>query len=248
MRFENSSHPITQKLVALMKIKQSNLSISADVTRADDLLKLVKATAEQIVVLKTHIDIIEDFTPSLTQELRAIADVHGFLIFEDRKFADIGNTVKHQVESGIYRISTWADIINAHLLPGIGIIDGLQAGCQAREVGLLLLAQMSSNHNLFTPEYTQITAQTAEARKDFVMGFIAQSKVSQDDDLVTMTPGVNLSQGGDGLGQNYNEPHQVVNNGADIIIVGRGIYGATQPQEMAKRYQVLGWEALQQRD
>ena len=242
--FCQSSHAVTKKLAQLMHDKKSNLSVSADVTSAKQLIALAKSTADSIVVLKTHIDIIKDFTPSLTKELRAIADHHGFLLFEDRKFADIGNTVKHQVSAGVYQISTWADIINAHLLPGSGIIEGLKAGCQKRDVGLLLLAQMSSINNLFTQSYTQKTAHVAQKNKDFVMGFIAQSSVSCDDDLVTMTPGVNLASHSDSLGQNYNSPQSVINLGADIIIVGRGIYQHNNPKESAKLYQKEGWQAL----
>ena len=53
-----------------MEDKKTNLALSADVTKANDLLKLAKTVGPEIGVLKTHIDIVEDFTPELTQELR----------------------------------------------------------------------------------------------------------------------------------------------------------------------------------
>lgn len=40
--------------------------------------------------IQTHIDILEDFDASVIERLKTLSEEHNFLIFEDRKFADIG--------------------------------------------------------------------------------------------------------------------------------------------------------------
>jgi uridine monophosphate synthetase len=124
-----SSHPLSAYLFRLMVLKQSNLCLSADVTSAEALLHLATTVGPSIVLLKTHFDIINNWDPhsqlGTGAQLAALARRHGFLIFEDRKFSDIGATVQKQYTDGPGRIVEWAHITNAHILPGPAIVTAL---------------------------------------------------------------------------------------------------------------------------
>jgi uridine monophosphate synthetase len=243
-RAEQSRNPLSKQLLQLIEHKRTNLALSADVTQCDQLLVIADKIGPEICVLKTHVDILSDFTPQFSIDLQQLAKKHQFLIFEDRKFADIGNTVKHQYRGGIYHIAEWADIINAHILPGPGIIQGLAEVGLPLQRGLLLLAEMSSSGNLLTHDYAMKTLAMAEQHKEFVIGFISQRKLSDDPNWIYMTPGVQLTASKDNLGQQYVTPaNAIIENGTDIIIVGRGIISANDPVAEAKKYRQAGWDA-----
>ncbi|KAJ2847471.1 orotidine 5'-phosphate decarboxylase [Coemansia erecta] len=247
-RGEQHSHPLMKQLFAAMERKKSNLSLAADVDTKAELLELADKVGPYICVLKTHIDIVSDFDADLVGKLAALAAKHDFLIFEDRKFADIGNTVKLQYGGGMYRIADWAHITNCHVIPGEGIIQGLAEVGAPKGRGLLLLAEMSTKGMLATGAYTDKNIEMA-VRNDFVIGFIGSRRFTEDRDLVTMTPGVGLHAAADTLGQQYRSPETIITtNGSDIIIVGRGIYGpGKDPVAEAQRYRDAGWNAYLKR-
>ncbi|KAI0563265.1 Orotidine-5'-phosphate decarboxylase [Gracilaria domingensis] len=248
-------NPVGRRLLELMVAKKTNLAVSADVTTKAELFELAEAVGPEICLLKTHADIVEDWDRDTGTALKEIAKRLNFMLFEDRKFADIGNTVHHQAVGGVHTICNWADVINAHSVPGPGIISGLEKALESvrehREasMGLLLLAEMSSKGNLASalPGYRDKTVEMAQEAKRFVFGFISMGKVA-DDSFVYMTPGVKLVPGVDGLGQQYLTPELVITEKcSDVIIVGRGVYQADDRLKAAKAYRLAGWKAYEKR-
>ncbi|KAF9247320.1 humps family-domain-containing protein [Melanogaster broomeanus] len=263
-RAQKHKNPAARALLHLMAKKKSNLSVSVDVTRKKDFLAIVDAVGPYVCLIKTHIDILEDYDQSVIEELQTLSKKHEFLIFEDRKFADIGNTVALQYSSGIYKIASWAHITNAHAVPGPSIITGLASVGLPLERGLILLSEMSSKGALATGTYTEDAVRMARARRDFVIGFVAQHRMEgigagdgddlTDEDFLILSPGVGLDTKGDAMGQQYRTPAEVVTEcGCDVIIVGRGIFGTgrdidvVEVQKQAQRYQAAGWGAYERR-
>ncbi len=243
-RAEKCRNPVAKEIFSLMEQKQSNLALSADVVTGQELLKIAEELGPYICLLKTHIDILRDFHNELIEQLQQIAAKHRFFLFEDRKFADIGHTVKEQYASGMYHIADWAHVTNAHILPGPGIIKGLKEVGLEKNRGLLLLAQMSSEGNFLDRNYADQAIKLAEEHEDFVIGFIAQKRLIDKPHFLHMTPGVQLQTTGDEFGQKYHTPEEIIEkNLSDIIIVGRGIYRAQDPVKQAQIYQQQGWNS-----
>lgn len=77
-------HPVTTRLFDLMMAKKSNLCVAADFTSLDEVIALAETIGPKIVVLKIHVDILEDFSLAKINQLKELAKAHEFLIMEDR--------------------------------------------------------------------------------------------------------------------------------------------------------------------
>ena len=64
---------------------------------------------------------------------------------------------------GLYKISSWSDIVNAHAVPGPGVVKGLRDVGKSLGRGCLLIAQMSSSGSLATGDYTKAVVRTCQA-------------------------------------------------------------------------------------
>lgn len=199
-------------------------------------------------MFKTHIDIVEDYNNEFIGRLKKLAKKHDFLLMEDRKFGDIGNTVSLQYERGIFKIAEWADLITVHPVAGPGIIDGLKTGLKniTEPRGIFVVAEMSSKGALTTGEYLQKAVSEAE-NSDLVAGFVCQSNIFSNPGLIQLTPGVKLSKSSDTLGQQYNTPEVVINSGADLAVIGRGITEARDKLAATLEYKKELWRAYENR-
>jgi orotidine-5'-phosphate decarboxylase len=82
------------------------------------------------------------------------------------------------------------------------------------------------------------------------------SQPNDDEDFIILTPGVSLDTSGDAMGQQYRTPKKVVlEEGCDVIIVGRGIYGkgtgdtldVSYVESQAEKYRTESWNAYLER-
>ncbi len=224
------TNPVTRKILDLIEEKKSRLILSLDVDNQKEFFNILEQTAEHIVMLKTHVDILTDFDEQFITKLQEYAHKYNFLIFEDRKFADIGNTVRKQYRGGVYRISDWSDVITVHGIPGEGILQGLFEGLEGKAG--FLLAKMSSKGNLMNETYTRKILAMGQTHANYVSGYIGHGQTVAEirrlknkipKGQLLLMPGVKLQSGKDALGQQYTSVAEAIEGGADLIIIGRGI-------------------------
>ncbi|RTZ49833.1 orotate phosphoribosyltransferase [Chryseobacterium arthrosphaerae] len=235
-KLQNAQHSVSKKLLETALMKKSNLIASADVTTTQELLAFAEKVGPHIIALKTHIDIISDFDYEKTiTPLKEIAAKHQFLLMEDRKFADIGNTQELQFTSGVFRITDWADFVTSQVIGGFESLDCFN------NVGVVAIVGMSSKGALTTASYREEALKVAQSHPN-VIGGVSQNKLPEE--LLLFTPGVNLADSGDGKGQQYNTPEHVFKTlHTDFIIVGRGIYKSEDAEAAAITYKIEGWNA-----
>ena len=256
LRWDSVTDRFSRRYMQTAAEKQTLICFAADLQTVDAVRETVASIGPYIACLKLHVDIVEDWTPERWMDVCELARELDVLIWEDRKFADIGRVSRQQM-GGVVDIRSWADVVTAHLISGPDIVNGLLDGWKdvGREGGVLLLAQMSSRGNLLIPSYTKSVVDQGKEMEG-VMGFIGNG--SNPDDIKELrkmvgegkmiwTPGINLNTGEGVAGQQYGHPRDAVLAGADCLIVGSGIHKSSNPIDAAKEYARVSWKALLER-
>ena len=75
---------LAKQLFSIMEKKQSNLCVAVDLVESEKILQLINDIGPYICLLKTHIDIINNYEANFILKLKELAKKFEFLIFEDR--------------------------------------------------------------------------------------------------------------------------------------------------------------------
>ncbi len=202
--------------------KESRMILALDETDGKKALSIVKDVAEYIDAVKINWPLVLTAGPEMITELSEVTDV-----ICDFKVADIPNTVSLIVENAVKR---GASAVIVHAFTGD---DSLKAAVEAAGTSeIYAVTEMSHpGGKMFTAKHAEEMARLGV--ECGVAGFIAPATRPERiavirsiiGDRKILSPGVG-AQGG--------SASSAIKAGADYVIVGRAIYKADNPKEVAK--------------
>ncbi|CAH8557655.1 unnamed protein product [Heterobilharzia americana] len=206
----------------IIKSKQSRLCVAIDTSDPCELLKLTDQLGPEICAVKLHLDILQaiEHPEMVIKGLCDLSSKHGFLIVEDRKLADIGQTVLNQLLYGVYKIAEWCDMVTVHCLPGPGLFEAFRKVNQKliengknHQITALVVTEMSCQGTLTTESYMGQCVDLIKTNSDIIGGFVAQHPIpgldTRQSTISYWVPGIKLVNSNDDLGQSYNTPEHV---------------------------------------
>lgn len=246
-RLNEARNPLLKGLFEIIIEKKSNLCVAANFKNIQETLDFIDLVGNDICILKTQ---CEKLGGNLEQNLISLYEKkkqYNFLLFEDRKFCDGADTVE-EIYSAMY--VKYVDIVTVMGMCGDHMYKAIERVVKSTQLpadehrGCLAVCEVSFSDWL--PIDSKRCLQTAMNNLDICIGVIAQGlQVPDDVMMIKATPGVHLVEGKSATNQQWNHPRDVVERGADVIIVGRGIIAApkSEAKDLARRYKDLAFEA-----
>lgn len=244
-------HRLQVSLLDLIIKKKSALCLSLDLSKWEKGKELLDACGENIVMVKVHAELFEDFSDTFGKEIKELARKHKFFIMEDRKLADVDNITFRQMMGGYMKIDEWASFVTIHgltLRSSIDYYDRRWQGKYPLNVAPCVVLQMNAANNMITKEYTDSCIEVLNDYKIASPIVICQN-LPEVNDRIKATPGVIL-EGDDGEnveGRSYRSVEDaIIRDGNHIVIVGSAILFDSNPLEISKSFAEKSWTAFQE--
>lgn len=220
---------IMEKIYQLAFKKKSNIILSVDLNKSNEIIKLIELTKANIIGVKIHSDIIDDFD-LLVDYLKNIRKE--LVIIEDCKVADISyisiQKIKNYVE--------YADYITYHCLLGDELPKSLKK--TYNNLRLIGVVEMSTKNSLIDNYYIS----KIETQLGLMDGCVIQKNglnIFKSKLPITFSPGISIHSNSDEHNQVYKNP--LKEKVGEFWIIGRGIYLEKNKEEISKKYAELGW-------
>lgn len=218
---------VKEQLRNIIQIKDTRICLAADVSSVEDLLEIADTLGPYICILKLHYDIIPQFhEKKCGEKLIELRNKHNFLIWEDRKYADIGSIMEKQIRLNVI---PWANIVSVHALPGLESLKAIP-----KEVGIIAIGELSCYENLIDWGYTErVVGMTIQLEN--IVGFVGQRDFRFGQDALMFVPGIGRTKGeGDNKGQRYSSIMD--KSFADVFVIGRSILNSDNRVETIKQF------------
>ncbi len=193
--------------------------------------------------LKVGMELFYKEGPSLVKELHE----QGFKIFLDLKLHDIPNTVEKAMRN---IASLGVEITNIHAAGGIKMMEAARRGLDSVEAGkntkLIAVTQLTSTSQevlekellIEKPLDEVVKTYALNAKKAGLDGVVCsplEASIIKELGLISVTPGIRFADDAAGDQKRIATPEFAKENGANYIVVGRSITGASDPVASYKR-------------
>lgn len=214
------------------------IALALDVPDAQSALDLVEATAAHVGVYKIGMQLFYAEGPDLVRQIKA----SGKRIFLDLKLHDIPNTVASAVQS-LRPLSV--DYLTLHASGGPAMLQA--AAAAAGPIQLLAVTVLTSmdQHQLTEtgitdPPLNQVLRLAHMAQGAGVRGLVCSAHEAKSlrqalgGDAFLVCPGIRPPGSDHGDQKRVATPRQAVQDGADLLVVGRPIRAAQDPGAAAQ--------------
>lgn len=241
-------HKLRIAVLELMIEKKSTLCLSLDTSSWQEGKKILEECGEYIIMVKTHVELYEDYTEEFNTEIQEMAKKHRFFVMEDRKLGDVSGISWKQMMFGRFKIDDWASFITIHGLTAESCFDYYERQWNSNNVPVnispCMVVQMNSTDNFIDTEYTSKCLDILDKYEVSSPIIICQCLPNVNSRLKA-TPGVLLDSNDEIDARKYRTIEQaIVYEGNHIIIVGSGILYSDDIQLTAMKYAEKSWQCF----
>jgi orotidine-5'-phosphate decarboxylase len=215
------------------------VAVALDVSSGEEAIRLARAVSPYVGAFKVGLELLSGPGPVLVS---AMAEL-GKPVFCDAKLHDIPNTVERAAANLARAGARW---ITVHAAGGPAMFEAAVRGASSANAGILAISVLTSMSGSDLAAVgmgdsigKQVSRMTRLARDGGAEGVVCAVKELGDvaqvaPDLMRVTPGIRPAGSSPDDQARVATPSEALERGADLLVIGRPITGASDPAKAAE--------------